>query len=109
MKSGKTSEPDNIPSEFFTNRDLDLRNHLMLFILKIWESKMLSNDFCDATIITIYKKGDREDCNNSWGISLLSILSQVFALILLNRNLIFAEDDLPESQCGFQSSRGKST
>ena len=82
-----------------------MRNHLMLLILKIWETKTLPSDFRDANIITIYKKVDRENCNNYRGISLLSIASKIFACILLDRLLILAEDILPESQCGFRPSR----
>ena len=71
-----------------------------------WKYKTLLSDFRDATIITIFKKGDRGNCNNYRGISLLSIASKIFARILLDRLLVLAEDVLPESQCGFRPSRG---
>ena len=106
MKPGKAPGPDNIPLELITNGGPELRNRLMLLILKIWETKTLPSDFRDANIITFFKKGDRENCNNYRGISLLSIASKIFARILLDRLLILAEDVLPESQCGFRPSRG---
>lgn len=106
MKPGKAPGPDNIPLELLTHGGPELRNRLMLLILKIWETKTLPNDFRNANIITIFKKGDRENCNNYRGISLLSIASKIFARILLDRLLTLAEDVLPESQCGFRPSRG---
>jgi hypothetical protein len=39
----------------------------------------------DASIVTIYKKGDRTDCGNYRRISLLSIAGRIFARILFNR------------------------
>ena len=39
----------------------------------------------DASIVTIYKKGDRTDCGKYRGISLLSIADKIFDRILLNR------------------------
>ena len=58
------------------------------------------------TIITIYKKGDRTDCGNYIGISLLSIAGKILARILLNRiSLHIMPDVVPEIQCGFRSSR----
>ena len=56
-------------------------------------------------IVNIYKrKGDRQDCSNYRGISLLAIASKIFAKILLQRLLVIVDDVLPETQCGFRSS-----
>ncbi|CAI9721462.1 Hypothetical predicted protein [Octopus vulgaris] len=106
MKPSKAPGPDNIPFEFFTHGGPEMRNHLMLLILNIWENKTLPNDFRDATITTIYKKGDGEDCNNYRNLSLLSIASKIFARILFNHLCILAEDVLPESQYNFRPYRG---
>lgn len=104
MKPGKAPGPDNIPLEFFTHGSPEPRNNLMLLIMTIWETKTLPSNFRDANIIAIFKKGDRENCNNHCRISLLSIARKIFASILLNRLLVLAEDVLPESQCGFRPS-----
>ena len=53
----------------------------------------------DANIITLYKnKGDRSDCNNYRGISLLSIVGKTFARVMLNRLKTLAERVYPEAQ-----------
>lgn len=60
----------------------------------------------DANIITLYKhKGDRGDCNNYRGISLLSFVGKLFARIVLLRLHVLADRIYPESQCGFRSER----
>ena len=60
----------------------------------------------DANIETLYKnKGDLSDCNNYRGISLLSVVGNVFARVSLTRLQILAERTLPGSQCGFRTGR----
>ena len=60
----------------------------------------------DSKIVTLYKnKGDRSDCNNYRGISLLSIVGKVFARVVLARLQVLADRVYPESQCGFRAER----
>ena len=60
----------------------------------------------DSKIITQYKnKGERNDCNNYRGISLLSIVGKVFARVILIRLQKLAERIYPEAQCGFRAER----
>ena len=52
------------------------------------------------------QKGDRVECGNSHGISLLSVAGKVLAKIMLTRHLEHVADlVLPESQCGFRCGR----
>ena len=60
----------------------------------------------DANIVTLYKnKGDRSDCNNYRGISLLSVVGKVFARVALQRLQQVVEGVYPESQCDFRVQR----
>ena len=60
----------------------------------------------DANIVTLYKnKGDRGDCNNYRGISLLNIVGKLFAKVVLMKLQVLAERIYPESQCGFRAKR----
>ena len=63
----------------------------------------------NTNIILAHKqKGDRAECSNSRGISLLSVAGKVLAKIMLTSLLEHVVDlVLPESQCGFR--RGRST
>ena len=62
----------------------------------------------DAKIITLYKnKGERSDCINYRGISLLCIVGKVFARVILIRLHRLAEKVYLESQCGFRAERSE--
>ncbi|CAE1315652.1 unnamed protein product [Acanthosepion pharaonis] len=58
MRPGKAPGPDNIPLELLAHFGYEMRNRLMLLILKISETKTLPSDFRDATVVTIFKNGD---------------------------------------------------
>ena len=73
-----------------------------------WRKGQIPQDLKDASIIHLYKcKGNRQQCDNHCGISLLSIAGKILARVILNRitsgitNIVY-----PESQCGFRSGRG---
>lgn len=67
----------------------------------------MPQEWKDATIKVLYKKGDRSNCNNFRGISLLSHVGKVLAKTITNRLRAFCEanDLLPEEQCGFRPGR----
>ena len=65
------------------------------------------NDRIRAIILPIYKcKGDRSECKNYRGISLLSIPSIVYGRILIEKVHSLTEGLIGEEQCGFRSGRG---
>ena len=85
LKDGKAPGGDGIPAEVWKHGGDNLSNRLHQLITKAWEEGSVPQAWKDASIVTIYKKGDRTDCGNYRGISLLSIAGQIFARILLNR------------------------
>ena len=54
-----------------------------------------------------FKKGDRSDCGNYRGISLLSAVGNVLTDILLQRLQFVLTDVYSEAQHGYPSGRGK--
>ena len=79
-------------------------------MVSCWINVTLSSDLRNAVVIALYKnKGEKTDCSNYHGITLLSIAGKILARILLNRlTPTIAEAHLPESQCGFRTQRGTS-
>ncbi|XP_068082941.1 golgin subfamily A member 6-like protein 26 [Anabrus simplex] len=106
LKPRKAPGPDNIPLELIQNGGIPLKTRLFTFILLIWENREEPDDLKNATIITIFKKGGRSVCGNYCGISLLSTVGKILARVLLNQLQVISERILPESQCGFRTSRG---
>ena len=75
-------------------------------LCQCWQEGAVPQDTRDSKISTLYKnKGDRNDCNNYRGISLLSIVGKVLARVILMRLQKLAECIYPESQCGFSAGR----
>ena len=103
LKDNKAAGPDNIPPEVIKHGGCALHRRLHNFILDCWSAKCLPQRWNNANIILVYKqKGDRAECGNSRGISILSVAGKVLAKIMLTCLLEHVVDlVLPESQCGF--------
>ena len=57
-----------------------LLKELHEILCQCWRKGEVPQDMRDANIVTLYKnKGDRGDCNNYRGISLLNIVGKLFA------------------------------
>ncbi|XP_029637978.1 uncharacterized protein LOC115213182 [Octopus sinensis] len=104
LKSHKAAGVDDVPPKIWKNGGPMLHD----FLVCCWEQSKLPQDLRDTVIITLYKnKGEKSDCFNYWGITLLSIAGKVLARILLNRLVsTIAEENLPKSQCGLRANRG---
>ncbi len=105
MKNNKAGIPDGILAEIFKAGGPKLAAHVHALIKKFWQREEIPCDLRDALIVTIFKKGDKSDCGNYHGISLLSIAGEILARILAVRLQPLSEEILPESQCRFRPSR----
>ena len=106
LKDGKAPGGDGIPAEVWKHAGDNLFSRLHQLITNAWEMCSVPQAWKNASIITIYKKGDRTDCGNYRGISLLSIAGKIFARILLNRlSTHITPEVVPETQCGFRGNR----
>lgn len=83
-----------------------LKTGLLELFNACWDTECLPQDFKDAVIVTVYKtKGQRSECGNHSGISLLATAGKILAKIILNRIKTISEEVLLESQCGFRPGR----
>ena len=73
---------------------------------EVWRTGVVPQDWKDAELVPLYKKGDRMKCDNYRGVSLLSVPGKVLSLILLERLKKIIEPQLQEAQCGFRERRG---
>ena len=73
----------------------------------MWDKEVIPQQLKDASIIHLYKKGNRQLCDNYRGISLLAIAGKILARVMLNRLIVHLEHGLlQESQFGFRGGRG---
>ena len=86
LANGKAPGNDAIPPEVIKHGMPVLFPHLHELLSLCWKKGEVPQDMCDAKIVTLFKnKGDRSDCNNYRGISLLSVFGKVFARVVLAR------------------------
>ena len=103
LKDGKAPGGDGIPAEIWKHGGDNLFSRLHHIITNAWEVGSVPQAWKDASIVTVYKKGDRTDCGNYRGISLLSIAGKIFARFLLNRLSTHTTPEVvPETKCGFR-------
>ena len=106
LSSGKAPGNDGIPAEVLKCSKASLLPILHGLLIKCWREGSVPQDMRDANIHTLYKnKGDKGDCNNYRGISLLSITGKLYARVVLWRLQKLADRIYPEAQCGFRSGR----
>ncbi|KAI8519655.1 hypothetical protein Bbelb_029120 [Branchiostoma belcheri] len=106
LASGKAPGTDAIPPEVIKGGKTVLLPHLHELLCLCWKEGEVPQSMRDANIVTLYKnKGDRTDCNNYRGISLLNIVGKVFARVALARLQVLADRVYPEAQCGFRAGR----
>jgi hypothetical protein len=71
LKRYKSPGSDQISAELIQAGAEILRSEIRKLINSIWNKKELTNQWKESIIIPIYKKGDKTDCSNYCGISLL--------------------------------------
>ena len=81
-------------------------SRLHQLITNAWVVGSVPQAWKDASMVTIYKKGNRTDCGNYRGISLRSIAGKILARILLIRlSTHITPDVVPETLCGLNGHR----
>ena len=73
----------------------------------IWREGKVPQQWKDAIITVLHKKGDKPKCGNYRGISLLSHAGKVLLKVVARRLSAYCEAKglLPEEQCGFRPNR----
>jgi hypothetical protein len=74
-------------------------------INSIWSKAELLDQWMESITVPIYKKGDKPDCSNYQGISLLSTSYKMLSNIRLSRLSPYVDEIIGDHQCGFQRDR----
>lgn len=105
LKSGKAPGPDGIPAEAI-KADLSTSTDMLHSLFtKVWEEEKVPENWKEAVIIKLPKKGDLTSCNNYRGIMLLSVPGKVLNRILLERIKTAVDPLLRDQQAGFRTNR----
>jgi len=105
LKSHKSPGIDEIPAELIKERGRTIQYEIHKRIIPIWNKEELPEEWKVSIIVPMYKKGDKTDCSNYRGISLLPTTYTVLSNILLSRFTTNVEEIIGDRHCGFRRSR----
>jgi len=101
LKRHKSPDIDQIPAELIKARVRTIHSEIHKLINSIWNKKELPEEWKESITVPIYKKGDKTDCSNYRGISILSTTYKILSNILLSRLTSYVEESTGDHQCGF--------
>jgi hypothetical protein len=81
----KSPGNDKIPAELIQTGGEMLLSAIHKLFNSIWNKEQLPDQWKESIIVPIHKKGDKMDCNNYRGISLLSTSYKMLSNTLLSR------------------------
>ena len=102
----KAAGPDELPPALFKDGGATLTTAITQLFIEIWHSEDVPGCWGESIVIPIFKKGQRTVCSNHRGVSLIPVISKLFALILLRRLTPSREQTIREQQGGFRPGRG---
>jgi hypothetical protein len=105
LKPNKAASPDEILPEFIKNCCLTQKQKIYQLIAKIWKQEKIPYEWSEGILCPIYKKGDKTQCHNYRGISLLNITYKTFAILLYNRLSMILKPEIGNYQMGFRPNR----
>jgi hypothetical protein len=79
QRNGKALGEDKISIALLKNGGLELLKYLHKLILNIWKYEKIPEDWTEAVIIPLLKKGDKQECSNYRGISQLNTVYKIFS------------------------------
>lgn len=82
LKNNKSPGANGITAENIKYAGEELKQPLFELILTIWRDEEIPEDWRNATIIPILKKGDKTDCSHYRGVSLQDVAYKILATLL---------------------------
>ena len=102
MKYGKAPGLDGFPVECLKKGGMAVLEWLVRLLNFSFDLEVVPMDWHGACIVPLYKgKGDKCECNNSRGISLLSLVGTLYGRVLIERVRVGTECEIGEEECGF--------
>jgi hypothetical protein len=71
----------------------------------IWNKEELPHQWKESIVVPVHKKGDKTECSNSQGTSLLSTSYKVLSNILLSRLIPYADEIIGDHRYGLRRNR----
>lgn len=108
LKNGKSPGSDDIPAELIKHGGEVIVDVIHGLCLNIWKNETMPEEWNTGLICPIHKKGDKMNCNNYRGITLLNTGYKVLSNVLFERLLPWTEKAVGDYQAGFRAGRSTS-
>jgi hypothetical protein len=105
LRRYKPPGADQIPVEPIQAGGEKLHSEIHKLIKLIWNKEELPHLWKESFAVPIHKRGDKTDCINYRGISLLSTSHKILSNVLLARLTPYADEIIGDYQCGFRRNR----
>jgi hypothetical protein len=83
LKSQTSLGIDQIPAELIKARRKMIRCEIHKLIISIWNEEEVPEVWKESIVVLIYKKGDKTDCSNYRGLSVLPTTYTISSNMLL--------------------------
>jgi Reverse transcriptase (RNA-dependent DNA polymerase)/Endonuclease-reverse transcriptase len=105
MKNGRAPGIDEVTIEMIKAGGSAGIEWLFRIIRAAWKENRVPEDWTRGEIVVIFKKGDRKECSNYRGITLISQCAKIYERILEKRVRDQIETKMREEQYGFRKNR----
>jgi hypothetical protein len=105
LKRYKSPGADQIPAELIQAGGETMHLEIHKLIKLIWNKEELPHQWQESIVVPIHKNGDKTDCSNYRGISLLSTSYKILSNILPARLTPYANEIMGDHHCGFRRNR----
>ena len=92
LKNNKAAGTDGIHLEWIKYGGNKLLNGIYELVRQIWEEERIPEEWNETIIVSIYKKGDRERCENYRGIALGNAAYKILSNIILGKIKPYVEN-----------------
>ena len=107
LKNGKAAGKDEVTGEIIKGGGNRVVGWIWNLCNMAFESAVVTEEWRSALIVPLYRgKGERTECSNYRGISLLSVVGKIYAGILVDIVHKVTEGLIDDKQGGFRAGRG---
>ena len=103
LKTGKAPGHDRITPDMLKYLSEEGIKAMHYILEKAWKEKQIPQDWETGVITPIFKKGDRKDCGNYRGLTLLSTALKIYEKILVSKLNKVIKNQLSDAQSGFRN------
>jgi hypothetical protein len=105
LKRYKLPGVDQIPAELIQAGGETLHSEIHKLTKLIWNKEELPHQWKESVMVPIHRNGNKTDCSNYQGISLLSTSYKILSNILLARLTPYADEIIGHHLCVFWHNR----